>query len=390
MKHYVLALFGTAGLFGCSAIPSAGPTADELVAKARAHGELRITLIEVDDRTVQKLRSEEKPRFARLFERDRNPPALRIAVGDRIEATIWQPAAMSLVAVSSDASDASAAPRDGENAQAIPAQLVGPDGGISIPYAGRVRAAGGTPADVEAAIEKRLAGKATVPQAVVVVTRSAANSVALTGAAIGGALVPLSPAGDRLSQVIAAAGGAKTPISDTLVRLSRGNISAAIPLATLLADRSEDIYAEPGDVLTLERVPRTFSVFGAAGRNALITFDAARLSLAEALAKAGGLRDGRADPSGVFLFRYETARVVRALGGAVAGRPRDGRSPVLYRFDLARAGSNFLARRFPVRDGDVIYVAAARTNAVGKMFQALQNLVNPFITGIVVCGRSRC
>ena len=83
-----------------------------------------------------------------------------------------------------------------------------------------------------------------------------------------GARVSLSPGGDRLLQVIAAAGGAKAPVHETFVRLSRDGVTATIPLEQLVADPAEDIYAQPGDVLTLVRVPQTFSVFGATGRNA--------------------------------------------------------------------------------------------------------------------------
>ena len=34
-------------------------------------------------------------------------------------------------------------------------------------------------------------------------------------------------------------------------------------------------------------------------------FEAERLTLAQALSKAGGLLDSRSDPRGVFVFRYE-------------------------------------------------------------------------------------
>ena len=43
-----------------------------------------------------------------------------------------------------------------------------------------------------------------------------------------------------------------------------------------------------------------------------VTFGAEKVTLAEALAKAGGLLDLRADPAGVFLFRFEPAAVVGA------------------------------------------------------------------------------
>jgi hypothetical protein len=76
-----------------------------------------------------------------------------------------------------------------------------------------------------------------------------------------------------------------------LSRLSRGGITATIPFGQLVSNPAEDVYAQPGDVLTIVRAPQTFSVFVATGRNAEIPFDTARLTLGEAL---GRVRKGYA------------------------------------------------------------------------------------------------
>ena len=174
------------------------------------------------------------------------------------------------------------AEKSGRAGTRIPDQLVGSDGAISIPYAGRIKVAGRTPQEVQKTIQNLLAPKALDPQVLVVDKRSFANSVSVEGEVVGGKRVPLSPGGDRLLQVIAAAGGAHAPVRDVFVRLSRGGVTATVPLATLVSDPSQDIFARPGDVLTLVRRPQTFSVFGATGRNAAITFNSDRLSLSVA------------------------------------------------------------------------------------------------------------
>jgi polysaccharide export outer membrane protein len=61
-------------------------------------------------------------------------------------------------------------------------------------------------------------------------------------------------------------------------------------------------------------------------------------------------------------------------------------SPVVYRLDLSDAKSYFFARRFPVEDKDVIYVANARLNELQKFFTLLNTITGPVITGIVVKG----
>jgi polysaccharide export outer membrane protein len=272
----------------------------------------------------------------------------------------------------------------------VPDQQVGPDGAISIPYAGRVPAAARSPAEVERTIEARLGPKALEPHALVVIRRSISNLVAVAGDAVKGGRVPLSPGGDRLLQVVAAAGGANAPPHETFVQLSRGGLTATVSLATLVDHPDQNIFAEPGDVLTVIRRPQTFSAFGASGKNDAITFGSENLSLAEALAKAGGLLDDRADPRAVFLLRYEPVSLVHALGQPIATAAPDGISPIVYRLDLGDAKSYPLAQEFRVRDKDIIFVANAELAGIYKGFNALSKLTGPIITGLLTCQTGHC
>jgi polysaccharide export outer membrane protein len=113
-------------------------------------------------------------------------------------------------------------------------------------------------------------------------------------------------------------------------------------------------------------VPRTFTAFGAAGRVGEFAFDTEHLTLAEGVAKAGGLIDALADPAGVFLFRFEPERIANALdpnaqvGAQVGGHVRGQRRiPVVYRLNLREASGYFLARSLEMRDKDIILVAEA-------------------------------
>jgi polysaccharide export outer membrane protein len=182
--------------------------------------------------------------------------------------------------------------------------------------------------------------------------------------------------------VIAAAGGAHAPVGAVFVELSRGGVTATIPLQILVSDPAENIYAAPGDTLTLVEVPQTFAIFGATGRNAEIPFGVDRLSLAQALAQSQGLNDNLANPKGVFLFRWERERVVRALGQPSADGAFDGLSPIAYRFDLGDANSYLLAREFPVHDKDVIFVADAGAVPLRKVFEVIGAVVGPYRTAL--------
>jgi polysaccharide export outer membrane protein len=194
------------------------------------------------------------------------------------------------------------------------------------------------------------------------------------------------------AMITGATTGVTAPVYEIFVRLSRHGVTVTIPLEQLIAEPSENIYARPGDVLTLVRIPQTFSVFGATGRNDSITFDTEKLTLSQALAKSQGLRDDLANPKGVFLFRYESPSVLRALGLPLATRTSDGKSPVAYRFDFSDAASYLLADQFPVRDKDIIFVADAGAIQVQKLFTLLQTVTGPVITGLLVCrtGNTKC
>jgi hypothetical protein len=62
------------------------------------------------------------------------------------------------------------------------------------------------------------------------------------------------------------------------VELARGSVTASVPLA----DPAQDIFARPGNVLTVEQRPHTFGVFSATGKTMAITYSRDRLSLSEA------------------------------------------------------------------------------------------------------------
>jgi polysaccharide biosynthesis/export protein len=373
-----------AGLFacvlaGCSSLPTAGPTASDVKRQEVEDDVARFDLVDIDDNVVAALAGAPGESFSARFKKYGKPPQAKIGIGDSIVVSIWEAAGGGLFGASPTEHLSS-----GSRSVTIPEQIVGQDGGISVPFAGRVPVVGRLPFEVERGIEKRLVEKAIEPQVIVTVTKSLANSVTVTGEVINGARVPLSVKGDRLLDLIAAVGGAKSPVYETFVRLSRGGVTATIPMETLVSNPDENIYAQPGDVLTLVRLPQSFTAFGATGKNEQITFTAERMTLVEALAKAGGLQDMRSDPAGVFLFRYEPPPVVNALGRPQLRTGPAGSSPVVYRLDLRNAKSYFLAQRFPISDKDIIYVANADLNELQKFFSLLNTLTAPVITGFVV------
>jgi polysaccharide biosynthesis/export protein len=374
----VVCLGGTL-LAGCATLPTAGPTVSQVFDQAVTDGQRHFDLVEVDNHVVATLLAQPTESFRTKFRKYGKPRSPTIGIGDAVSVSIWEAAGGGLFSAPATTGAGGAGSRT-----QIPDQVVTPDGAISVPFAGRIAVAGRTPLQVQDEIQQRLADKAIEPQAIVTVTKSITNTATVSGEVVSGARVPLSVGGDHLLDVIAAAGGAKAPVYNTFVRLSRGGVTVTISLAKLVSNPGENIYAWPGDVLTLVQVPQTFSVFGATTENTEVPFGAEKLTLAQALAKAGGLQDLRADPRGIFLFRFEPASVVGALNAPALATGPDGTSPVVYRLNLREVQNYFYAERFPMEDRDVIYVANAPLTELQKFFTLVNTITGPVISGVVV------
>jgi polysaccharide biosynthesis/export protein len=366
-------------LADCSALPASGPTVHEVLGQVVEDNRTRFDLVDVDSNVVATLLAQPHESFAARFKKYGKPPDAKIGIGDAVSVTIWEAAAGGLFGGGS-----SAAAATGATSVTIPTQFVGQDGAISVPYAGRIPVAGRTPPAVQQIVEQRLADKAIEPQTIVTIVTSVTNTATVSGEVINGARLQLSLKGDGLLDLIAEAGGAKAPVYQIFVRLSRDGITATIPMDTLVSDPAENIYAWPGDVLTLIEVPETFSVLGATGTNARLNFTGEKMTLVEAVAAAGGLNDALSDPSGVFLFRYEPAAVIDAFKAPDLATGPGGSSPVLFRLDLSDAHSYFLAQRFPLEDKDVIYVADAQLTQIKKFFDLISDFTGPVLTGVVI------
>jgi polysaccharide export outer membrane protein len=368
-------------LAGCAGLPTAGPLTSEIVEQAgtATAQQLNYMLVDVTVPVSRALSSRPTASLRQIFGDD-GPPVAAIGIGDTLTVTIWEAGQGGLFGAPPLPGQATSPSRGAVIADLVVAQ----DGMITIPYAGRIAVTGLAPAAAERAVVTSLTGRAVDPQVVVTVTRNISSSVTVSGEVATGARVALSVKGDRILDVVAAAGGIRIPVPDAAINLTRGNRTAGVPYEDLLADPMENIYLRGGDMLTVTRQPQSFTAFGALVSNAQVPFETRTITLEEAIAKVGGLSDVRADPAGVFVFRYETLELARQIGTLQI--PSDGVTliPVVYRLDFNDAGSYFLARQFVVRDKDMIYVANAPMTDVQKFFTAIGAALGPAATSAAV------
>ncbi|MGV7033211.1 polysaccharide biosynthesis/export family protein [Methylobacterium symbioticum] len=361
---------------GCSVLPAAGPTARQVDAGAEVATPdglfARYEIIDITPAVVEALRT--RPLDSLLASFGDHRPSLEpvIGIGDYVSISVWEAGSGGLFSGPLVADRFSA----GSKSALIPEQVVGRDGAISVPYAGRIQVLGRRPQDVQSLIENELAGKAIQPQVLVSVTKPLSQTVTVTGEAAAGARIPLTMRGDRLLDVVASAGGVRSPVNETFIRLSRGTLTATVPMTTVVSNPRENIYLRPGDVLTLVRDPQTFLAVGALGNATELPFSAEGITLAQALAKARGLSDFQADPTGTYIFRFEPAAVVRKLNPAskLLGSPL---VPVVYRVDMRDPNSLFLTQAFRMRNRDLVYVSNAPFTELQKVLSVFSTVASP-------------
>jgi polysaccharide export outer membrane protein len=88
-----------------------------------------------------------------------------------------------------------------------------------------------------------------------------------------------------------------------------------MPFDAVVSDPRQNIILQKGDVVSVSHQTKSFTVLGATAKNDEINFETSGISLMQALARAGGLNDNRADARGVFIFRYESIGVLTPAPG---------------------------------------------------------------------------
>jgi polysaccharide export outer membrane protein len=193
------------------------------------------------------------------------------------------------------------------------------------------------------------------------------------------ARVPLSPHGERILEVLAGAGGVDDRVDKAVIQITRNGRVASLPLTRIINEPAENIRLQPNDVVTALTKTLSFTVLGASGKNDEIEFEATGITLAQAMGRMGGLKDDRANIRGIFVFRLEKPELVGVTPGAGTTLTRDGLVPVIYRIDMARPETLFLAQKFAVRDQDVLYISNAPIADIQRFMQLLSSMVFPVI-----------
>ena len=378
----LIALATLCALTACGSLPQSGPSAKSIADQYNSTPN-GIQLVDMTPQIARQLSSQKQSQgFSSAFgsgvtSAKTSPFDILVGIGDIVEVNIWEAPPATLFGAA-DLSARGGASAGGSRNTTLPEQTVGSEGKISVPFIGQVAVSGRTSSQIEADIVQRLKGKANQPQVLVRLLRNNSSMATVVGEVVTNTRLPLTARGERLLDAIAAAGGPKQPINKTTVQITRGTTTVAMSLDSVIRDAQHNITLRSGDIITAAFQPLSFTALGATGKNDEVNFEAQGITLAQALARVGGLQDARADAQGIFIFRMEDSKALTWPRGsttntttATATITPEGKVPVIYRLDLKDPASFFVAQAFAMENKDVMYVS----NAPAAEWQKFANLI---------------
>ncbi|NTX45640.1 polysaccharide export protein [Burkholderia cepacia] len=381
LSHGVLGSVFVAGAFllvGCSSVPNSGPSSAQINKVAESPEAVGIQVVDVTDDVARKLYSERSRGDFLSILGAGAAFSQQLGVGDTIEVSIWEAPPAALFGVTqADTKSASSNAR----VTVLPDQTIDGDGNIDVPFVGAIRATGRTPSQLQKDIAGRLKNIAHDPQVLVKLSRNVTSYVTVVGDVANSDRMQLSARGERVLDALASAGGVRQPIDKITIQITRGKTVATLPLAAVIRDPRQNVPLRAGDVVTALYQPFSFTALGATGKNEEINFEAQGITLAQALARAGGLQDARSDARGVFIFRLENADALH-WPASPARITADGKVPVIYRVNLRDPNSFFVAQSFMMDNRDLLYVSNAPVTEVQKVLNLVFSVVYPVVTGV--------
>ncbi len=224
-------------------------------------------------------------------------------------------------------------------------RVVNSDGSMFFPYVGEFSAMGRNVRAIRDQIAAGLVKVIKQPQVDVSVLQYRGQRVVVSGEVRNPGTVAITDVPPDLTQVIASAGGFTAEADLAAVTVTRGPDQARLDLQALYygGDLRGNVRLRHGDVVNVpeRRVGKVF-VTGEVQRPTAVLMPRGELTLADALAEAGGMAVQSASAGQVFVIR-----------GDAQARPQ------VFHLDASAPDALLLADRFVLNPRDVVYVDTA-------------------------------
>ena len=218
---------------------------------------------------------------------------------------------------------------------------VGSDGTFAYPYIGSVVAAGRPVEQIRKDISERLAALIPDPQVDVRIVAYNAQAVVVSGEVRTPNRQKLTAVPLTLIDAINAAGGFSETADGREVTVQRGGRLYNVDVQGFLVGgiAQNNPVLRNGDVVNVpRRRAEEAYLLGEIARPDIVDLSQEQITLTQAIARRGGLQQGRADARGVFVFRAAGAKTQ------------------VFQMDTSDPTGLLLGTRFILEPGDVVYI----------------------------------
>lgn len=240
--------------------------------------------------------------------------------------------------------------------------VVEPDGTLYYPYIGRIRVAGLTALEVRDELARRLAdGYIASPQISVRVAAFNSQKAYVTGSVDRPGAQMITNVPLTILDAVAAAGGLSDAADWHNVMLTHRGQDIRLSVFDMLqrGDFAQNRLLEDGDVLHVPEVGnQKVYVLGEVIQPRAISMGNTRYSLTDALSQSGGINEGSANATGIFVIR-------RAPEGSQ-------KMATVYQLDARNSAALMLGTEFMLKPTDIVYVT---TTALGRWNRTISLLL---------------
>jgi len=237
-------------------------------------------------------------------------------------------------------------------------RVVNEDGTFFFPYAGKIKAAGRTVLQIRDELADKLAKYLVDPQVDVSVLQYRSQRALVTGEVVKPGLIPITDVPLTVADSISQSGGLSPNADLTAATITREGKVIPVDLYALYyrGDSSQNLILKNGDILNIpeNRFKKVF-VMGEVLKPQSLVMPRGRLTLAEALADAGGFNPLTANAGQMYVIR--------------AG---ENNRPQIWYLNAASPDALVLADAFDLKPRDIVYVDPA---GVARFSRVINNII---------------
>ena len=259
-------------------------------------------------------------------------------------------------------------PTGGERSAVEAGNIVRSDGTIFYPFIGRVHVEGKTTEEIRLQLTRGLSNFLTEPQIDVFIAAYNSKRFHVTGAVSAPGSVPVTNLPMTILDAVNEVGGPTENAFWHEMFLFRNGTEEELSLFSLISegDQRQNRLLRDGDLLHIPSADNQgVAMLGQVRSPGNLRMNRERLSLTDALARAGGVNEQTARPSGIFVLRRN--------------EPGAAKIATVYQLDISNAIALTMASNFQLEPKDVVYVTTApiaRWNRVISLLLPSINLPN--------------